>query len=111
MGIAPFIAERALAGSEQSPASCHEFSKARNLRIIQSRDVRQYQRGELLALAFNMIRMDGQVRNARSDQGLCQAAPWLVHEQVGLIASIEVRILLRPNHADGGDRFSVDQIF
>src|ERR1051326_2464903 len=37
--------------------------------------------------------------------------PRLFDEEVGIIAAIEIGVLLGPDDADGGERLSVDQIF
>src|ERR1039458_1956277 len=55
--------------------------------------------------------MHWQVWDARPDERLGDTPPRQVHQQVRVVTPIEIRVLLRPHHADAGNRLAVDEKF
>src|ERR1041385_6272143 len=104
------IAQARLAGSQESAAFGDEGPDAGELAICQTGDVGENERGEPAAFALDMVRMDWQIRNARANECLRKAAPGLFHEDLGVVAAIEIGVLLRPNDTNGGDGLAIGQV-
>src|SRR5262249_52478459 len=54
--------------------------------------------------------MNRQIRNSRANQRLQDSTPRLLHEQVRIVAPIEIVVLLRPNNADIRDGAAIDEV-
>ncbi len=108
--IAPFVIETGSAGRDQSAAVSDEAFHGGTLRIGQRGHTRQHQRRKAAGIAFDMVGVYRQVRQARADQGLGHAAIGRVHQFGRFVAPIVIRIALRPHHPDAGDRLAVDQV-
>ena len=100
---APFVEQAAVAGGNQTAAARDKAPHAGDLRIRHGAEIREHQHGELRRIAFNVVGVNRQVRNARADQRLRDAAPREVHQQVRVVAPEEIGVLLRPHDADAGD--------
>ena len=110
-GLPPFIVKTSAPGRDQSAATLNEAAQDGSLRVGKPSEIGQNEHRDTRGLGFQVIRMYGQIRNARADERLGPASPRQLNQLVRMVSAVEVRILLRPDQADGGNRFAIDEIF
>src|SRR5260370_19158487 len=108
--IAELVIETRNTSGDDRSAPLREAPDSQALRRGHRSDIRENQHFECARFAIHIIDVHGNIRNTSPAECLYESAVGSIHQVRGAVAAIEIRVPLQPDHADVGERITINQV-